>query len=87
MVSAPEPPAGADALRATVLRVLGTIAPEADLAALPDDAELAVELDLDSINFLDFVVGLHEATGVDVPERDYPRLTTLGDCVAYLAAR
>jgi hypothetical protein len=33
------------------------------------------------------VVGLHGALGVDIPEADYPKLTTLNACVDYLVAR
>ncbi|HEX6210178.1 MAG TPA: phosphopantetheine-binding protein [Methylomirabilota bacterium] len=77
----------ADDLRATVLRVLGDIAPEADLASLKPDLAFREQLDLDSMDMLNFVVGLHAALGVEIPEADYPRLATLGACVEYLAAR
>ena len=73
-------------LRARVLGLLGEIAPEADLDALPGDAPLREELDLDSMDFLNLVAGLHEALGIDVPERDYRQLATVDECVAYLAA-
>jgi acyl carrier protein len=76
-----------DELRATVLRVLGEIAPEADLAALRSDVGFRDQLDLDSMDVLNFVVGLHTAVGVDIPEADYPKLTTLDTCVDYLEAR
>ena len=77
----------ADDLRATVLRVLGDIAPEADLASLKPDLAFREQLDLDSMDMLNFVVGLHAALGVEIPEADYPRLATLDACVEYLAAR
>jgi acyl carrier protein len=73
-----------DALRAVVLRVLGEIAPEADLAAVRSDLPLREQLDLDSMDVLNFVVGLHAALGVDIPEADYGKLATLDTCVAYL---
>lgn len=73
-------------LRATVIAVLAGIAPEADLVALPDDADLREELDLDSMDIQSLVVGIYEATGIDVPERDYGRLTSVGATVDYLAA-
>jgi acyl carrier protein len=76
-----------DHLRATVLRVLGDIAPEADLASLKPDLAFREQLDLDSMDMLNFVVGLHAALGVEIPEADYPRLATLDACVEYLAAR
>jgi acyl carrier protein len=74
-------------LKQAALQVLGGIAPEADLEALDPEADLRETLDLDSMDFLNFVVGLHDATGVEVPESDYAALSTLAGCVAYLAAR
>lgn len=77
-----------DELRGEVLAALAQIAPEleAELAALPDDAPLREQLDLDSLDVQNLVAALHERLGVDVPERDYGRLDTLAGCVAYLAA-
>lgn len=74
-------------IRDVVRSVLSSIAPEADFDALPGDASLRDELDLDSMDFLNFVIGLHKALGVDIPESDYRRLGTLDDCVRYLEAR
>ena len=51
------------------------------------DGELARQLDLDSVDFMNFVVGLHAALGVDVPEAEYNKLASLDACVAYLAAQ
>jgi acyl-CoA synthetase (AMP-forming)/AMP-acid ligase II/acyl carrier protein len=62
------------------------VAPEADLDEVGPGDTLRETLDLGSIDFLNFVVGLHEATGIDIPERDYSRVATLAGCVAYLAA-
>ena len=76
-----------DEIRATVLRVLGDIAPEADLGALKPDVDLREQLDLDSMDVLNFVVGLHAALGVEIPEADYPKFATLDGGVEYLAAR
>jgi acyl carrier protein len=73
-----------DDARAAVSNVLGQIAPEVDLDTVPADAALTEELDLDSMDFLNFVTGLLEATGVEIPERDYPAVQTLDRCVGYL---
>lgn len=70
-------------IRAIASDILGGIAPEADLAALSDDDELREVLDLNSMDFLNFVAGLHAATGMDIPESDYRKLLTLGGVVAY----
>jgi acyl carrier protein len=75
-----------DEIRAAVLQALGGIAPEADLSRIRPDAALRGQLDLDSMDVLNFVIALHAALGVDIPEIDYPKLATLDGCVAYLAA-
>jgi acyl carrier protein len=64
---------------------LAEIAPEADLEHLDENADLREQLDIDSFDFLNVIIGLHERTGIDVPERDYPKLTTLAGCVSYLS--
>lgn len=74
-----------DELTALVLRVLGEVAPEADLGALDLEADLREELELDSMDVLDLAIGLAQATGVEVPERDYARVVTVAGAVAYLA--
>ena len=51
------------------------------------DQPLRDQVDLDSMDFLNFLVRLHEKLGVDVPEADYAKLVTLDDFVAYLGAR
>jgi len=71
--------------KALIFEVLLGIAPEAELDKLPGNAQLRDELDLDSMDFLDFVAAVHERTGIDIPEAEYGRLATLDDAVAYLA--
>jgi acyl carrier protein len=72
-----------DEIKPMICDVLSGIAPEADLSTVAGDEDLREALDLDSMDFLNFVVALHERTGVDVPEADYPRLRTLDGAVAY----
>lgn len=74
-------------IRAAVLSILGGIAPEVDLSQLAPGADLRDEMDIDSMDFLRFVVGIAERLGVEVPERDYPLIRTLDGCVAYLTQR
>ena len=74
-------------IRAIARAVLSEIAPEADLESLSDKAPLRDELDLDSMDFLNFIAGLHQRTGINVPDADYPRLATMAEVVAYLHNR
>jgi len=77
----------AEELRGKVLECLGRVAPEADLAGLRADVPLRDQVDLDSMDFLRFLVELDETLHVAVPETDYPQLATLDGCVRYLASR
>jgi acyl carrier protein len=70
--------------RDTILGVLRQIAPEADFAELEPDVELREQLDIDSMDFLNFVIGIHEQTGIDIPEEDYAEMASLNGCVRYL---
>jgi acyl carrier protein len=70
----------------TVLELLGERAPEADLTALDPDVSFRDQLDLDSMDLLNFVIALHKKFQVEIPEKDYPKLATLRGCVDYLAA-
>jgi acyl carrier protein len=74
-------------IRNVVLQALSDVAPELDPGSLDPKVELRSQLDLDSMDFLNFVLGLHKALGVDIPEADYRQLATLEGCVAYLAAK
>ena len=76
-----------DEIKETLLRVLGEIAPEADPATLRPDVDLRDQLDIDSMDFLNFVIGINEELGVEIPEADYPQLITLDGFVDYLTAR
>lgn len=71
-------------IRKLVAEVLSGIAPEADLASIGDDEELREALDLDSMDFLNFVIALGERTGRKIPEADTPRLFTLRGLLDYL---
>ena len=72
-------------IRKLALDLLGAIAPEADLYTLGDDEELREVLDIDSMDFLNFVAALHKATGIDIPEADYRQLFTLSGIERYLS--
>ena len=76
-----------DDIRAAVIAELGNIAPETDAATIDPAADLREELDIDSLDFLNFIAALHKKLGVNVPESDYPKLLAVNGAVAYLAAK
>ncbi len=71
--------------RAVVLAALVEIAPETEGVRLDGDVELGEQLDIDSMDFLTLMTLVSERTGIDIPERDQPKLRTLDGAVAYLA--
>jgi len=79
-------PSDAD-LRKTVFAALRKVAPDVDPAQILDSESLRDQTDLDSMDFLNFVLGLHAALGVEIPEADYRRLESVQGIVAYLRER
>ena len=74
-------------IKATIFDVLGNIAPEADFDTFDPNEDLRATLDIDSFDFLNFLIGLDEVLGVEIPEADYGQLVSLNDLVNYLSAR
>jgi acyl carrier protein len=74
-------------VRAVVLDVLGEVAPEARAVEIRPEVNFREQFDFDSLDFLNFAIGLHQRLGVEIPEVDYPKLSCLDGCVAYLAPR
>ena len=76
-----------DDIRSAFLDTLASVAPEADFDALKPDRPLRDQLDIDSFDFLNVILRVHEKLGVDIPEADYPKLATLSGALDYLEAR
>jgi acyl carrier protein len=74
-------------IKETIINLLGSIAPEVDYDMLDPKANLQETLDIDSFDFLNLLIGLNAALGVEIPETDYRQLVSLNNIVAYLAAR
>jgi acyl carrier protein len=74
-----------DEVRSAVYRALSGVAPEADPETLQSDVPLREQLDIDSMDFLNFVIALHQTLHVEIPERDYSKLATLQGCMEYLS--
>jgi acyl carrier protein len=74
-------------IRSAVFKTLRKIAPEANLDQIRPDESLREALDIDSFDFLNVMIGLHEELSVEIPESDYGKVGTLRDLVGYLSAR
>ncbi len=72
-------------LKEIIFRGLRQTAPEADLDALLPDENIREALDIDSYDFLRFLIGICEETGLDIPETDYEKVFTLAGLFRYLS--
>ncbi|HSJ83234.1 MAG TPA: acyl carrier protein [Acidimicrobiia bacterium] len=70
--------------RRVIFDVLADIAPEVDESTVDDDHDLTEQLDLDSMDYLNWMVGINEETRVDIPQRDVSEFLTIAGAVAYL---
>lgn len=73
-----------DELRRLIVEELGNIAPETDPGTIDPKADIREVLDIDSMDFLNFVIALHERLQIDIPEADYRFLRTIDGAVDYL---
>ncbi len=73
-------------IRAVYLEELNKVAPDIDPDTVGEDDHIQDDLELDSMDVLNFVTALHARTGVDIPEQDYPRIATVRSAVAYLGS-
>jgi acyl carrier protein len=71
-------------IKQVVRDALSNVAPEVDLDTIDPAKDLRDQIDLDSVDFLNFVIGLHKQLGIEIPDADVAKLTTLDGCVAYL---
>jgi len=76
-----------DQVRKAVLAELMRIAPELEEGELKPDRPLRDQVDLDSFDFLNLIIRLHEILGIDIPESDYAELLTLNGATDYLMRR
>lgn len=74
-------------IRDGVIAAIQAVAPEVEPDELRRDRALRDQVDLDSMDWLNVIVGFHERFGVDIPEADYAKLTSLDTIVAYLGSR
>lgn len=63
---------------------LRRVAPEIDLSEVDHDRSMSEEMELDSMDVLSLVTEVHQRSGVQIPESDYPLIDTVTALVDYL---
>ena len=74
-------------IKQIVRQALSNVAPEVDLDAIDPVKDLRDQIDIDSVDFLNFVIGLHKALGIEIPDVDVSKLASLNSCIGYLVSR
>ena len=73
-----------DEIGDVILEIIEDIDEDADFDNLDADKPLRDQLDLDSMDFLDIVMELRKRYKLQIPEEEYPELSSLNSCVNYL---
>ncbi len=75
------------ALIQEAVTLLKAIAPEIDADTLAPERPLREQVDLDSMDWLNFLISLHQRFQVEIAESDYAQLRSLNNVADYLSAR
>lgn len=71
-------------IKTAILASLNFVAPEIDLTAIRQDLPFRDQIDIDSLDFVRFLIHLHQTLNIEIPESDYSRLTTIDSCIQYI---
>lgn len=71
-------------IKQTVFQLLKKIAPDTEPEKLADNANIRQTLDIDSFDYLNFIVALDEKLNIKTPEEDYGKMMTLKNMVDYI---
>ncbi len=74
-------------IRQIIFQLLKKIAPETEPSALSPEENIREALNIDSFDSLQFLVSLDEKLGIEIPEEDYGKTTTLKNLVNYIMSR
>lgn len=71
-------------IKSSIFQLLKRIAPDTEPEKMDPNENIKEALDIDSFDFLQFIVGLDEQFGLETPEKDYGKLTTLNSLLSYV---
>jgi acyl carrier protein len=71
-------------LEAQVVEVFQRVVPEADLKSLDPAKSFRDQIEIDSVDYLSFILELEKSLSIKIPEADYPKLSSLNGCLSYL---
>lgn len=67
-----------------IQKILKKMAPEVDLEKVDTMKPLRGQFEIDSMDFANFLVKIHEKYGIEIPQSDYSKLITIDDAATYI---
>jgi acyl carrier protein len=71
-------------LHQTIVVLLQQIAPDTTPSTLKLEENVRETLNIDSFDFLQFIIALNEKIGVEIPEEDYGKINTIQNAIEYI---
>ncbi len=70
-----------------ILEAIQEVAPEIEQDDIDMDEDTREECDLDSMDFLNYLIALKKSTGVSIAEGDYTQVNTFNKMLTYLTEK
>lgn len=74
-------------IKEIILKLLKNIAPDTEPEKLQPDDNIRTTLEIDSFDYLQFIVAIDETMSIETPEADYGKIGTLRSLTDYLLAK
>ena len=74
-------------IKTTIFQLLKNIAPDTEPEKLKPDENIRQTLDIDSFDYLQFIIALDEKLGIKTPEADYGKINTLAGLISYISTQ
>lgn len=72
------------ALQTSIFTLLKKVAPDTEPGTLKPDDNIRTTLEIDSFDYLQFIVAIDEQFHIDTPEEDYGKIQTIQSLTSYL---
>jgi acyl carrier protein len=71
-------------IKKQLIDALKAVAPEIEPNEIDSSQNLQDQLDLDSVDILNYITKVQEAFGIEIPNKDFRAFMTLNEAMAYL---
>lgn len=76
-----------DGIKRALMDALSQVAPESSATAIDASMNLQDQLDLDSVDILNYIIRVQKILNVEIPNQDFPKFLKMDDTVPYLVKK